>query len=55
MADFIPSTAEPLPPPYHPGRWTRSARVLVVEDDRDIADVLRRSLAKEGYEVRLAA
>ena len=29
-------------------------RVLVVEDDRDIADVLRRSLRMEGYEVRLA-
>jgi DNA-binding response OmpR family regulator len=28
--------------------------VLVVEDDRDIADVLRRSLGMEGYEVRLA-
>jgi two-component system, OmpR family, response regulator MprA len=30
-------------------------RVLVVEDDLDIAGVLRRSLDKEGYEVRLAA
>jgi DNA-binding response OmpR family regulator len=29
-------------------------RVLVVEDDRDIAGVLRRSLDKEGYDVRLA-
>jgi two-component system response regulator MprA len=28
------------------------ARVLVVEDDADIADVLRRSLRNEGYEVR---
>jgi DNA-binding response OmpR family regulator len=28
--------------------------VLVVEDDADIAGVLRRSLDKEGYEVRLA-
>jgi DNA-binding response OmpR family regulator len=27
-------------------------RVLVVEDDEDIADVLRRSLRNEGYEVR---
>ena len=27
-------------------------RVLVVEDDADIADVLRRSLRNEGYEVR---
>ena len=34
---------------------TRSARVLVVEDDAEIAGVLRRSLAREGYDVRLAA
>jgi DNA-binding response OmpR family regulator len=27
-------------------------RVLVVEDDEDIADVLRRSLRNEGYDVR---
>jgi DNA-binding response OmpR family regulator len=27
-------------------------RVLVVEDDEEIADVLRRSLRQEGYEVR---
>ncbi|MBA3298997.1 MAG: response regulator transcription factor [Thermoleophilaceae bacterium] len=33
---------------------SRSPRVLVVEDDRDIADVLRRSLGMEGYDVRLA-
>ncbi len=32
----------------------RSPRVLVVEDDRDIADVLRRSLRLEGYDVREA-
>jgi CheY-like chemotaxis protein len=32
----------------------KSARVLVVEDDVDIADVVRRALAKDGYEVRLA-
>lgn len=30
------------------------ARVLVVEDDSEIAEVLRRSLRMEGYEVRLA-
>ncbi len=30
-------------------------RVLIVEDDADIADVLRRSLRHEGYEVRTAA
>ena len=35
-------------------RMSRSARVLVVEDDADIAGVLRRSLDKEGYQVRVA-
>ena len=30
------------------------ARVLVVEDDPDIGDVVRRSLRREGYDVKLA-
>jgi two-component system, OmpR family, response regulator MprA len=30
-------------------------RVLIVEDDEDIADVLRRSLRNEGYEVKTSA
>jgi two-component system response regulator MprA len=33
----------------------RGGRVLVVEDDVDIADVLRRSLRNEGYEVKTSA
>jgi len=33
---------------------SRAPRVLVVEDDVDIADVLQRSLRMEGYEVRIA-
>jgi DNA-binding response OmpR family regulator len=33
---------------------SRSARVLVVEDDVEIAGALRRSLAREGYDVELA-
>ena len=33
---------------------TVTARVLVVEDDEPIADVLRRSLRAEGHEVRTA-
>jgi DNA-binding response OmpR family regulator len=33
----------------------RSPRVLVVEDDEEIAQVLQRSLRLEGYEVKLAA
>ena len=32
----------------------RPVRVLVVEDDEEIAQVLQRSLRMEGYEVRLA-
>jgi len=36
------------------GGVNRAPRVLVVEDDLDIAGVLRRSLDKEDYEVRLA-
>jgi DNA-binding response OmpR family regulator len=34
--------------------YDRSPRILVVEDDQDIADVLQRSLRMEGYEVRIA-
>ncbi len=35
--------------------FDRSPRVLVVEDDEDIAQALQRSLRMEGYEVRAAA
>jgi DNA-binding response OmpR family regulator len=35
--------------------YDRPARVLVVEDDTDIAEVLQRSLRLEGYDVRIAA
>ena len=35
--------------------FERAPRVLVVEDDTDIAEVLQRSLRLEGYEVRVAA
>src|SRR3954465_12010918 len=33
----------------------RPVRVLVVEDDEEIAQVLQRSLRMEGYEVRTSA
>jgi DNA-binding response OmpR family regulator len=36
------------------GDMSGRPRVLVVEDDADIAGVLRRSLDKEGYDVRVA-
>lgn len=35
--------------------YARDPRVLVVEDDEDIAQAVQRSLRMEGYEVRLAA
>src|SRR3954454_527868 len=34
---------------------TRPVRVLVVEDDQDIAQVLQRSLRLEGYDVQIAS
>jgi DNA-binding response OmpR family regulator len=34
--------------------YARAARVLVVEDDEEIAQALQRSLRMEGYEVRVA-
>jgi two-component system KDP operon response regulator KdpE len=34
---------------------SRDPRVLVVEDDEEIAQVLQRSLRMEGYDVRIAA
>ena len=43
-------------PTYHQGVDTanRPVRILVVEDDDEIAQVLQRSLRMEGYEVKLA-
>ena len=35
--------------------YSRAPRVLIVEDDEDIAQALQRSLRMEGYEVRAAA
>ena len=46
------------PPPYSDRLQMnvtgRDPRVLVVEDDEEIAQVLQRSLRLEGYEVRVA-
>ncbi len=42
-------------PAYPPGDpEVRTARVLVVEDDPGVAELLGRALAREGYEVDLA-
>ncbi len=46
------AAARPYPSGMDAG--TPSARVLVVEDDESIADVLRRSLRAEGHEVQSA-
>ena len=37
-----------------PGAIGRAPRVLVVEDEADVAEMIRYNLGKEGYEVRLA-
>lgn len=45
---------------HDPGRTVgglsaqRAERVLVIEDEQDVAELIRYTLAKEGYEVRLA-
>ena len=33
----------------------RAGKVLVVEDEADVAEMIRYNLGKEGYDVRLAA
>lgn len=37
------------------GSRSRGTRVLVVEDEADVAEMIRYNLGKEGYDVRLAA
>src|SRR5918997_2394086 len=49
-----PRTALRRPAGAYHGGMSRTPRVLVVEDDVEIAGALRRSLALEGYEVELA-
>ena len=57
---FLPPEAgrKPARAPYHldteMAEYERTPRVLVVEDDDAIAQVLQRSLRMEGYEVRIA-
>jgi len=63
--NFDTSGPEPASEPYHRftrgylhkdmNDFSRAPRVLVVEDDEDIAQALQRSLRMEGYEVRTAA
>jgi DNA-binding response OmpR family regulator len=63
--NFDAESPEPASEPYHRftrgdlhkdmNDFSRAPRVLVVEDDEDIAQALQRSLRMEGYEVRTAA
>jgi DNA-binding response OmpR family regulator len=63
--NFDTERPEPASGPYHRftrgdlhkdmNDFSRAPRVLVVEDDEDIAQALQRSLRMEGYEVRTAA
>jgi DNA-binding response OmpR family regulator len=63
--NFDTERPEPASEPYHRftrgdlhkdmNDFSRAPRVLVVEDDEDIAQALQRSLRMEGYEVRTAA
>jgi len=39
---------------WHNGRMRASARILVVDDDEQIAAAVRRALAYEGYSVSVA-
>ena len=38
-----------------PAAAQRPGRVLVIEDEQDVAELIRYNLAKEGYEVRVVA
>ena len=40
--------------PEKPGGSVRGPRVLVVEDEPDVAEMIRYNLGKEGYDVRVA-
>src|SRR4029077_20882769 len=50
----LPSLYEPEVDRNAMNDFSRAPRVLVVEDDDDIAQALQRSLRMEGYEVRTA-
>ena len=64
LRNFDADLADPARGPYHRfsghdytdhmDEYARAPRVLVVEDDEDIAQALQRSLRMEGYEVRAA-
>src|SRR5436853_1635542 len=44
-----------LPPSQRMVRSTRLKRILIIEDDRDIVELVRYNLANEGFEVTASA
>ena len=47
----IPSGCDTLPPSQRTVRSTRMKRILIIEDDRDIVELVRYNLANEGFQV----
>ncbi|MCL7452179.1 MAG: GAF domain-containing protein [Anaerolineae bacterium] len=54
MSSGLPAPTAELLTPEQPSAVARGPKVLVVEDDRDLALVLRRHLESDGYRVLLA-
>jgi len=50
-AHRIPQGCDTLPPGLRPVRSTRMKRILIIEDDRDIVELVRYNLANEGFQV----
>src|SRR6201998_1667612 len=47
----IPSGCDTLAPSRRPVRSNRMKRILIIEDDRDIVELVRYNLANEGFQV----
>src|SRR5919204_5482622 len=54
QADPAPVRRRREPPPQ-PEVRSRAGRIIVVEDERDIAELIRYHLSKENYEVLVVA
>src|ERR1700751_1349897 len=53
-AYHIPSGCDRLAPSRRPVRSDRMKRILIIEDDRDIVELVRYNLANEGFQVSSA-
>jgi PleD family two-component response regulator len=47
----IPPGCDTLPPSQRPVRLNRMKKILIIEDDRDIVELVRYNLANEGFQV----